>query len=118
MVNLLRGDVAIKLLDTVYALRPTFETLSAIEANAGKSVMTLAEECASGKISLTDMVSVINHAVQSADGNTLTKEVLGNEIIRQGVGNILVPVSQFLSVALTGEVPQEKKPEVTQETSG
>lgn len=113
MTNTARGDIAIKLDGQDYIIRPTFQCLCDIESATGTPVLALAERLADGNISLTDIASIVEAGIKAGSYVGLSREVIGREIMRVGIAAFLAVVSEFFSIALTGEVDGDdtkKKP--------
>lgn len=112
-----RGEVEVVLDGKPRPLRPSYEAIRAIELELNT---TLASLCARAIIpsglQISEIESILFHGMTAAgkDRNDpfltgVKRERLGELAYRAGVTNVIDPVGAFLSNALNGGMPVERK---------
>ena len=98
------GEVMVTLGGQVYALRPTFGALMALEKEHGTGLLTLARRFAEGAFTLEDCVAVVAAGIRGAGG--VVPPNLAELVFAVGIQSVAVVIAHFLKGALTGEEPE------------
>lgn len=118
-----RQEITLSLGGKDFAVRPTFEVIAGIEAaldqpartvgmKALASGMTLGERQARGagaEISMSEMAVVLFHMVKGKKDAPANPTEVGNILMEDGYGDLLLPVGQFLTRAQRGNKEHEKE---------
>lgn len=99
MHNARRGEVEWKAGGRTFLLRPTFQSICALEAETGCGIIALAKRFHDGDIQLQDVVSVLESGVYGA-GNSVQKDEIGNYVVQVGISNVIPVVVSYLQAAL------------------
>lgn len=119
-MNKRRGEIAIELGGQKYVLAPEFHGLAVAEEKAGMSLHDLSIKCQKKFPSVREIAALIYGGMVGAQGDKLklTYEEVGQLVVKAGMNAAVSVASEFLVLALTGEVkvgsevePEEKKPE-------
>jgi hypothetical protein len=86
VVNKARGEVELEVGGRSYVLRPSFETLSAIEDATGKGAMDLILSIRSTTITMKDIVVILWIAAKGSKNKEIPKVAEFGEDIRRGQG--------------------------------
>jgi len=98
--NPVRGEASLRVGGAELVLRPTFGALVAAEAELGP-LFTLVERAAAGGMSLTEMVGLFWHCVAVRPAG-LTREMLGDAVVAQGLGGVTPVLRVLLTQILRG----------------
>lgn len=74
-----------------------------------KPIIQLLDEAINGRFHVTDMVSVFHLGLKAARDTRLTRDVIGNEVVKRGSANFMQTYIEMLTYAITGDV--ELKPD-------
>lgn len=97
--NPLRGEASIAIGGTTHVLRPTFGALIAAEEELGP-LLALVERASSGELKLGEISALFWHCL--ADRRDVTREQVGEAIVRQGLAASAKPLRAVLSQILQG----------------
>lgn len=117
MEKVIKNEVPIIIGGKERILRASFDALQGIEGRLG-NVMMLISKVTSGDVGVTQCTIVVYYGLIGngdtrgfKDGETLSIEAVGNEVLKMGIGKAMKPVSDFLTLALAGvEVPLDEAP--------
>jgi len=98
--NAVRGEASLRVGGAELVLRPTFGALVAAEAELGP-LFALVERAAAGGLSLGEMVSLFWHCV-SARPEGLTRDMLGEAVVAQGLSGVTPVLRVLLGQILRG----------------
>ncbi|EME71388.1 hypothetical protein H261_03228 [Paramagnetospirillum caucaseum] len=96
-----RGEVEVPLKGGVVTLRPTWDSIAAIEQACGLGLYNLAHKLASRHISSIDL-SVVIAAGATAAGAKMTPQAALAQILETGVNAVYPAVLAFVTNAVTG----------------
>jgi hypothetical protein len=94
-----RGEAQIVLDGEAHRLRPTFSALVAAEAELGP-LFALVERAAAGELRLAEMTALFWHCLD--EGHAVSREHLGEAIMRQGLAACAQPLRILLGQILRG----------------
>lgn len=98
--NPVRGEASLRVGGADVVLRPSFAALVAAEAELGP-LFALVERAAAGSLGLGEMVALFWHCVRDRpDG--LTRDMLGEAVIAQGLGGATPVLRVLLGQILRG----------------
>lgn len=100
MSNPLRGEASLVVAGRQWTLRPTFAALLAAEEELGP-LFALVERAGSGQLRLSEMAALFWHCL-AADGK-LTREVVGQAVVEQGLAASARPLRTLLGAILQGQ---------------
>lgn len=103
MTNTPRGEIALMINGQHYIIRPSFQCLCEIESATGKTILALAEKLADGQIALAEIACIIEAGIKAGSIVTVPREIIGRAIMSSGIATFLAIISEFFSIALTGE---------------
>jgi hypothetical protein len=98
--NPARGEAAIRVNGSTITLRPSFAALVAAEAELG-SLIALVSRAAEQRLTLGEMVALFWHCRHGAP-DTLTREVLGEAVVAQGIAAVTPALTMVLRQILAG----------------
>jgi len=98
--NPARGEAAFLIDGMAHVVRPTFAALVAAEAELGP-LLALAERAAEGRLTFAEMAALIWHCMAERPAD-LTREMVGDAMLAQGVGVALPPLRAILKQVLAG----------------
>jgi hypothetical protein len=104
--NSLRGEVAIRLAERDYVLRPTFRALCAIETRTGQGIVALARRTAAGDLGFKEAAAIVAAGLEAA-GEPAEFDAVGRLILETGLAACLPAVAAFLAAALGGQPANE-----------
>ncbi|MDE8650810.1 gene transfer agent family protein [Novosphingobium album (ex Liu et al. 2023)] len=96
-----RGEATLTIAGTPHVLRPTFTALVAAEDELGP-LFSLVERAGAGELRLAEMAALFWHCLAHRDG--LTREAVGEAVIRQGLAACAAPLRTLLRQILRGTV--------------
>lgn len=100
MANAVRGEASLRVGGAEIVLRPTFTALVAAEAELGP-LFSLVERAAEGRLSLSETAALFWHcAVARPEG--LTREMLGEAVVAQGLAGVTPVLRVVLGQILRG----------------
>lgn len=103
--NTHRGEVSVELGEHGEVLcRPTFQALAAIEADLKEPIIPIAQRAVALSVGVTDATVIVFHT-QRAAGGKLTRQQVGEAVMRAGLINVALKVNEMLQLALTAEDP-------------
>jgi len=91
--NPYRGEASLTVSGTAIVLRPSFAALVAAEGELGP-LFALVERAAEGKLGLGEIVALFDH-VSTDRPETITREVIGEAVVVQGLAGV-TPVLRIL----------------------
>jgi hypothetical protein len=101
-----RGEHAITLAGKTYVLRPSFTAVRAIEAETGKSLITLSRLGNLGDLSLDQVGIVASHLIRAGATDELDKMVSAERIAElayeEGLPHVMARLTLLLVDAATG----------------
>ncbi len=100
-INPQRGDIALRLLDRDYCLRPSFAAIAAIEQRTGRGIMQLADRFLSVVFGLQETVIVVEECIK-ASGEACPSD-LGDIIRRHGLAKLANPMLMLVRAAISGD---------------
>jgi hypothetical protein len=100
MVNKNRGEVAIKIANKKYIMRPTFHALCSIENEINKSIIDVLLQFSESKPKLLDIQAIIYHGIVAYGNSDVNRDDLGADIYESGIVNIMPAVLEFLEISL------------------
>lgn len=116
-----RQEIELSLGGKVYSVRPDFATISGIEGVADQPARTLGMKAMAGaiplnqrpanvaEISLTELALVVFLMLKGKKGAPESATDVGNLLMEEGYGHLLMPVGQFLVRAQRGNKEHEKE---------
>ena len=108
MVNKARGETELKVDGRTYILRPSFETLSAVEDATQKGTMDLLAAIRRGRPRMKDIVVTLWVAAKANKDNRDVPEIEEfGELIRRGQG--LIPAGKVMLEFLGSSVATDKQ---------
>ena len=99
-MNAARGEAQLRVGGADLVLRPTFTALVAAEEELGP-LFALVERAAGGSLSLADLVGLFWHCLHERPSG-LTRDVLGEAVIRQGLAGVTPALRVLLGQILQG----------------
>jgi len=100
IANAVRGEASLRVGGAELVLRPTFGALVAAETELGP-LFALVERAAAGGLNLNEMVGLFWHCV-SMRPEGLTREMLGEAIVAQGLSSVTPILRVLLGQILRG----------------
>ena len=97
--NPLRGEARLRVADTDYVLRPSFEHLVEAEAELG-SLFAVVERAAVGALTLSEMTALLWHCLPTE--NRPQREAVGAALLEIGLVAATEPVRAVLAQVLQG----------------
>ncbi|GAC1417049.1 MAG: hypothetical protein NVSMB69_18310 [Novosphingobium sp.] len=97
--NRWRGEAALHLGSTAYAMRPSFAALVAAEDELG-SLFALIERASAGQLRLAELAGLFWHCL--ADRAGMTREVFSEEVACAGLAQCTEPLKVLLVQVLRG----------------
>ncbi|HKX77620.1 MAG TPA: gene transfer agent family protein [Novosphingobium sp.] len=97
--NPYRGEASLEIGGVPFRLRPSFSALVAAEEELGP-LFALVERAGAGELRLQDMAALFWHCLVSRDG--LTREAVGEAVLRQGLARSAKPLRVLLGQILQG----------------
>ena len=97
--NALRGETSLVVAGQPRTLRPTFAALVAAEEELGP-LFALVERAAEGKLRLAEVAALFWHCL--ADRGGLTREMVGEALMAQGLAASAKPLRTMLGAILQG----------------
>jgi hypothetical protein len=94
-----RGEASLTIGGTPHVLRPSFSALVAAEEEVG-SLLALVERASSGELRLTEIATLFWHCL--GDRRDLTREQVGEAVLRQGLAASAKPLRALLAQILQG----------------
>ncbi|MCB2062178.1 MAG: gene transfer agent family protein [Novosphingobium sp.] len=94
-----RGEATLTIGGAPYVLRPSFGALVAAEEELGP-LLALVERASGGDLKLSEIAGLFWHCL--ADRRDLTREQLGEAVIRQGLAASAKPLRAVLAQILQG----------------
>jgi len=94
-----RGEASIDIVGVPHILRPSFSALVAAEEELGP-LFALVERAGSGQLRLGEMAALFWHCIGDRDG--LSREAVGEAVMRQGLANCAKPLRVLLGQILQG----------------
>ena len=94
-----RGEAALTIAGASRLLRPSFTALVAAEEELGP-LFALVERAAAGQLRLGEMASLFWHCL--AERNGLSREAVGEAVVRQGLAACAAPLRALLGQILQG----------------
>jgi hypothetical protein len=98
----LRNEVKISLAGEERTMRASFEVIVAIESATGKSMTALINQIANGDMSVTEAATIVHHGLRGFDDRRLSYQEVGNAVVEAGLGNVSIPIVEFVSKSLNG----------------
>lgn len=98
--NSLRGEAQLRINGCDYLLRPSFSALVAAEQELGP-LFALVERAASGQLALDEMAALLWHCIAQRPQD-LSKQMVGQAVIAQGLANITPILRLVLQQILAG----------------
>lgn len=95
-----RGEAALPVAGQHRLLRPSFTALVAAEEELGP-LFALVERAGSGQLRLAEMAALFWHCLDRKDG--LTREQVGEAVMRQGLAACAKPLRALLGQILQGD---------------
>lgn len=97
--NTLRGEAVLLIGGAPHVLRPTFSALVAAEEELGP-LLALVERASGGELRLTEIAALFWHCLSDRQG--LTREQVGEAVIRLGLAQSAKPLRAMLAQILQG----------------
>ena len=94
-----RGEAGLTIAGQHRVLRPTFAALVAAEDELG-SLLGLVERAAAGELRLGEINALFWHCLHEREG--LTREVLGQALVEQGLAACAAPLRALLEAIVQG----------------
>jgi Phage tail tube protein, GTA-gp10 len=94
-----RGEASLTIGGTTYLLRPSFTALVAAEEELGP-LLALVDRAASGGLRLSEIAALFWYCL--ADRQGLTREQVGEAVLRQGLAASALPLRAVLAQILQG----------------
>lgn len=111
MANPLRGEVEMEIAGKSYTLRPTLGLLAEIESEFG-GLLAFGRRLENSEWKVTEIVRLAHLLIKYQPG--VPDEItLGNVMIRDGVFRYVPKLLAFLTLALTGEIPDAETKKAT-----
>lgn len=98
--NVVRGETALDIGERTFVLRPSFSRLVAVEEELG-SLLALVGRAADGQLKLSEVATLFWYLVQNRPED-LTREQLGEEIVRLGLSGTTPALKSILKQILQG----------------
>lgn len=102
MAEALRNEVEIELAGEPRVMRATFSAIRAIEKDTGKGIVGIIQEAAGGRLSVTDIATIIYRGLGGNGDTRLTYEQVGDAVVANGIEKPSVAAVEFLMQALNG----------------
>ena len=106
MANKMRGEVTVKLFGKTMTMRPTFQSMAAIEGRLGMGCIPLMRLIATQDFGVVHIVVVLTEGLKGA-GYPATENRVGEEVVEVGFTKFARPVSEFLRLALGADKKEE-----------
>lgn len=85
-----------------YKVRPTFDVIISIEAAIGLPAQALGLKMLRTEASLTEIAAILFHVLKGQAGAPTTPNAVGEIMMEDGYGDLLLPLGLFLTRALRG----------------
>ncbi len=102
MAEKMRNEVVIKLAGQDRVMRATFAAIRGIENDLRTNIVPLLGRFANGDIGMHQTAVVIYNGLKGYEDTRLSVEQIGDAILDTGLNEVMVPVIEFLKVALDG----------------
>lgn len=102
-----RQEIEFKFNGKTYKRRPTWAALVNIEAATNQPCRALGMKVLQTDVSLTEVTTVL--AVLIGEDADMTPEQIGDVLVEDGYGELLLPLGQFLVRAQRGNKEHEKE---------
>lgn len=115
MTNPHRNEVEIKLHETTYKLRATFEAIAEMEEYMDCSLGELLLKMPYGKLRLKELKGIIMYGCHGAKFK-VTEEQIEDDLVNTGISDATQAIAPFLAMAFKGvpkTTPVEKKEQLT-----
>ena len=104
-----RGEIEIELVTPAgspetFVLRPTWESMIEIETRTGLGMIQIANKLAMLQFGFTEAVAIITAGLK-AGGDPAKVETVGPMVFKTGLTNLIPPIQEFVTNALTGGEP-------------
>ncbi|MFM9978878.1 MAG: gene transfer agent family protein [Sphingomonadaceae bacterium] len=99
-MNPLRGEASIRVGGAELLLRPSFAALVAAEGELG-SLFALVERAAAGEMRIAEIVALFWHCL--AEREDVSREMLGEAVVAQGLGGVTPALTVLLRQILHGQ---------------
>lgn len=94
-----RGEASLDIAGRPHVLRPTFGALVAAEEDLGP-LFALVERAGAGNLRLSEVATLFWHCLADRDG--LTRESVGEAVVRRGLAACAAPLRAVLEQILRG----------------
>lgn len=101
MANLQRGEVRIKLGESDFTLRASFDALAQIEERVGENILPLFRRFCTGNMGMREFRIIIEECLKAA-GNQIPENI-GEMILSSGLTTLIKPVQSLIGYAITGD---------------
>lgn len=102
MADELRNEVAVTLDGSEYTLRATFAAIRGIERDLRTNLVPLIEKVGRGDVGLEQASIIIFHGLRGYGDESLNLDQVGELVLKTGLGEVMLPAVNFLSVAMRG----------------
>lgn len=114
MANALRGHVELKLGDSTFLLKPTFDVLATLETEFGKSIFAILHDTSNPRVSKVSDIAKIIHI---ASGKPCTVAQIGEQLVAHGPTVALKQVFEFLTKSMASDKELEEAKAKVEATS-
>ncbi len=102
MADALRNEVSVTLDGTEYTVRATFAAIRGIERDLKTNLVPLIEKLGRGDVGIEQAAVIVFHGLRGNGDTSLNLEQVGELILKTGLGEVMLPVVEFLSHAMQG----------------
>lgn len=85
-----------------FKVRPTFDVIISIEAATGQPAQALGVKILRTEASLTEIAAALFHVLRGQVGAPPTPNAVGETMMEDGYGDLMLPLGLFLTRALRG----------------
>ena len=107
MANPMKGQIKLKLGDKEYNARLTIDAIMQIEDAVGCGIIKLATKMADADIKMTDVVTVLLHALRGG-GKDLQESDVKKIVQKTGIVEATTAVANLIAQSLTNDQEQEE----------
>ena len=110
MANAARGEVAFKLGDETYVLRPTFGAVCEIEDALGTNLFDLGRKLERAEVTARELTAFAQ-ACLAQSGHKLAQEALGSLILEHGALDVIAALVKYCQAYAFGGTEEKKSAE-------
>lgn len=117
MTDALNNKVSITLCGADRDMRASFKTMRNIEVTLKRPWAALGQMVAEGSYGIGDLAAIIHEGLLGNDDRRMSLDDVGEEILTQGMGAVIQPVIEFITMGFKGTKPVASGPKAEVEAA-